>query len=325
MKEYSEKPLVVIICITYNHEHYIRNALEGFIMQQTSFPFVVIVHDDASSDNTPLIIQEYAEKYPEIIKPIYETENQYSKLDGSLIRIINEACFKTGAKYIATCEGDDYWIDMYKLQKQVDILESNPDCGVVYTNFMKKYANGKEEIADVKPLNGYQYESMLREELNIWTLTVCFRAELLKKVPELSPSEYFTGDILWFLTFTSTANVYYLPCITSVYRVLLESASHFLDRTKKAHFMTLSKKTINYMLENGPKVSSLTSRMVKRKLAKALIYEAYLCNNPKLLKQVSFFQFPIASERDIIFLFLMLGKIGFVYKLLQKLFLKFIQ
>ena len=79
----TNTPLVSIRCITYNHEKYIRDALEGFVMQKTNFKFEAIVHDDASTDNTAAIIQEYAEKYPEIIKPIFETENQYSKHDGS--------------------------------------------------------------------------------------------------------------------------------------------------------------------------------------------------------------------------------------------------
>lgn len=86
---------------------------------KTNFQFIAIIHDDASTDGTADIIREYAEKYPDIIKPIYEQENQYSKQDGSLRRIINEA-IPVDIKYIAMCEGDDYWIDPYKLQKQVD-------------------------------------------------------------------------------------------------------------------------------------------------------------------------------------------------------------
>lgn len=116
----KELIMVSIKCLVYNHEKFIRETLEGFIMQKTNFRFEAIVHDDASTDNTANIIREYAEKYPGIIKPIYEIENQYSKKDSSLSRIINEAC--TG-KYIAMCEGDDYWTDPYKLQKQVDFLE----------------------------------------------------------------------------------------------------------------------------------------------------------------------------------------------------------
>lgn len=124
MKTDNNELMVTIRCMTYNHEPYIRQCLEGFVMQKTNFRFEAIVHDDASTDGTAAIIREYAEKYPDIIKPIYETENQYSKHDGSLRRIMDEAC---KGKYIAYCEGDDYWIDPLKLQKQVDFLEKHPE------------------------------------------------------------------------------------------------------------------------------------------------------------------------------------------------------
>ena len=99
-------------------------------MQKTSFHFIAIVHDDASTDNSAVIIKEYAQKYPSIIVPIYETENVYSKDKGKLRAIMDEACLP--GKYMAYCEGDDYWLDPYKLQKQVDIMESNEDLGLIY-------------------------------------------------------------------------------------------------------------------------------------------------------------------------------------------------
>lgn len=141
LKGKDKEPLMVSIrCLAYNHEKSIRETLESFVMQKTNFRFEAIVHDDASTDGTAGIIREYAEKYPDIIKPIYETENQYSKHDGSLFSIMNKAC--TG-KYIAYCEGDDYWIDPLKLQKQVDYLEAHPE--VVYSccrfNVLNEYTN----------------------------------------------------------------------------------------------------------------------------------------------------------------------------------------
>ncbi len=119
-------PLVSIRCTVYNHEPYLRQCLDGFVMQRTNFPFEVIVHDDASTDGSAAIIREYAEKYPDIIKPIYETENQYSKHDGSIARAMIAAAHPH-ATYIAICEGDDYWTDPDKLQLQVDFLESHPN------------------------------------------------------------------------------------------------------------------------------------------------------------------------------------------------------
>lgn len=116
--------MVSIRCLVYNHEPYLRQCLDGFVMQQANFRFEAIVHDDASTDGSAAIIREYAAKYPDIIKPIYETENQYSKRDGSIRRIMDA---HTHGKYLASCEGDDYWTDPLKLQKQVDFLESHPD------------------------------------------------------------------------------------------------------------------------------------------------------------------------------------------------------
>lgn len=128
-----EQPILVAIhCLVYNHEPYLRDCLEGFVMQKTNFRFVAIVHDDCSTDGSAAIIKEYAKKYPDIITPIIETENQWSKHDGSLTHIMNEAITATGAKYIAFCEGDDYWTDPHKLQKQVDYMESHPECSLCF-------------------------------------------------------------------------------------------------------------------------------------------------------------------------------------------------
>ena len=116
----TEDIIVSIITLTYNHEPYIRECLDGNLMQQTSFKFELLIHDDASTDNTANIIREYAAKYPNIIKPIYQTENQYSqKVPIGCTYLYPRA----QGKYIALCEGDDYWTDPLKLQKQVDFLE----------------------------------------------------------------------------------------------------------------------------------------------------------------------------------------------------------
>ena len=140
------KPLVAIHCLVYNHEPYLRDCFEGFVMQQTNFPFVAIVHDDASTDNSAAIIREYEAKYPHIFKPIYEKENLYQKGGFILINeVMNTAIEATGAKYVAKCEGDDYWTDPLKLKKQVDFMEANPEYSVcfhdctVYNTWSEEY------------------------------------------------------------------------------------------------------------------------------------------------------------------------------------------
>lgn len=145
---------VIIRCLVYNHEPYLRDCLEGFVIQQTNFPFKAVVHDDASTDNSAAIIREYAEKYPHIIEPIYETENQYSKHDGSLGRIMNAATLGR-SPYLAYCEGDDYWIDPLKLQKQVDYMDAHPECTMTCSNVEIHTPNGI--IADKKQQENWFY------------------------------------------------------------------------------------------------------------------------------------------------------------------------
>lgn len=138
MNSNMEQPTVTVWCLTYNQKEFIKDALDGFVMQKTSFPFEVIVHDDASTDGTTDLIYEYANKYPDIIKPMIETENQWQK--GGLkhiIGIMNEKHRR--GKYIAFCEGDDYWTEPSKLQRQVDFLDNNADYSMCFHSAKKKY------------------------------------------------------------------------------------------------------------------------------------------------------------------------------------------
>ena len=121
----TDPVLVTIICLVYNHEPYLRQCLDGFVMQKTDFKVEAIVHDDCSSDNSALIIKEYAEKYPDLIKTIFEKENQYPKIGFS--GIFNLILPHIKGKYVAFCEGDDYWTDPVKLQKHVNFLETHPE------------------------------------------------------------------------------------------------------------------------------------------------------------------------------------------------------
>ena len=145
--------LVSICCMTYNHAAFVRQCLDGFMMQKCSFNFEVLIHDDASTDGTQDIIREYEMKYPDIIKPIYQKENQYSKgIDPGL----KYNAPRAKGKYIALCEGDDYWTDPYKLQKQVDFLESHPDYVMcshkyqIYEQESNEYVNILPEIENEK-------------------------------------------------------------------------------------------------------------------------------------------------------------------------------
>ena len=165
-------PLVSIRCLVYNHEPFLRQCLDGFVMQKTNFPFEAIVHDDASTDGSAAIIREYAEKYPDIIKPIFETENQYHKHDGSIPRII-DAAVHPGSKYIAFCEGDDYWIDTNKLQIQVDFLETHPDY-VICSHDCIYYYEDNQAFAELSIWGSTLSEGRKCEEIIDYSLDTFF-------------------------------------------------------------------------------------------------------------------------------------------------------
>lgn len=245
-------PLVSIVCTTYNQEKYIRDALNGFIMQKTEFPFEVIIHDDASTDNTTNIIKEYESKYPEIIKPIYQKENQFSK------GIKLGAAFiypKTKGKYIALCEGDDYWIDPLKLQKQINFMKEHPDCSMCFHNARTENTFQKEKgfIFNVHSREYTSSELFLR-----WTVPTA--SMLLKKeildLNILSSPSILDGDIMCVLLAANKGKVYGLSETMSVYRIHESGISwdpqrEFERRLKyPAHIMFI-KKTF-------PKVSSRT-------------------------------------------------------------------
>lgn len=120
-----EEIMVSVVCTVYNHEKYLRKCLDGFVMQKTTFPFEVIIHDDASTDHSADIIREYEKQYPHIFRPIYQTVNQYSQ---HIPFFVTAMMPMVRGKYMAQCEGDDYWCDEHKLQRQFDAMEANPNC-----------------------------------------------------------------------------------------------------------------------------------------------------------------------------------------------------
>jgi glycosyltransferase involved in cell wall biosynthesis len=213
-KNKNENPLVSIVCHTYNQENYIEDTIQGFLKQKTKFPFEVIIHDDASLDGTKKIVASYVEKYPKILKPIYQEENQFSKRNIS-------ASFTYPAskgKYIAHCEGDDYWIDEYKLQKQVDFLEQNEDYVVTWTNLMFRDGDKLMDTGFDKMFSEvYTIDfNNLFEVYNTYTLTVLFRKDAIEyhKILEL---DYAKDNTIYALLIKNGKGAF-LNFVSAVYR-----------------------------------------------------------------------------------------------------------
>ena len=217
-----DNPLVSVMCATYNHEKYIRYALNGFVMQETNFPFEVIVHDDASTDGTADIIREYEAKFPHIIKPIYQTENQYSKK----VKIGKEIMYpKARGKYFAMCEGDDFWIDKNKLQKQADYLENHPEASCVFhpVHILFNEKAVKNDKRWNTEMDFSAYDVIVGSGSFIYTPSLFCRKDIALKFPKFRQIAN-VGDYPLQILLSLKGKVHYLPDIMACYRSMTEGS-----------------------------------------------------------------------------------------------------
>lgn len=222
----ENQPLVSIICLTYNEEEFVRDAFDGFLSQVVDFPFEVLVFDDASQDTTQEIIEEYVGKYPDIFKATLYKENYYQK---GLRFFGSYQGLKTAkGKYIAFCEGDDYWCDNHKLQKQVEFLESHPEFEVcahetrIRNDYYKEengilFSHTKVNIfIDRSKQNHYKFADTLTG--NIFHISsLMFRNDKLLEFPEWI-YEVSAQDMVFYMILAERGDIYLMRDVMSVYR-----------------------------------------------------------------------------------------------------------
>lgn len=224
-----QKIMVSICCAVYNHEKYLRKCLEGFLQQKTNFKFEILIHDDASTDHSAEIIREYEKKYPDIIKPIFQTENQYSQ--GAKIGWEYQYPRAKG-KYIALCEGDDYWCDEMKLQRQFDEMEKNENASICVhmvrhikedgTLLNTQYPAypieqnilcGEEAIRTIVEYEMYPFQ----------TSSFFFRSSYIRRITESDLPDFMqvspVGDVPLLLYLVSLGAIIYIPEVMSHYRI----------------------------------------------------------------------------------------------------------
>lgn len=269
------KPLVTIRCMTYNHEKYIASAIEGFLKQKTFFPFQIFIHDDCSTDTTPNVIMEYQKKYPDIINAVYESENQWSKKNGALEKIIRE---NIHSKYVALCEGDDYWIDEYKLEKQIEYLERHSDCAISITNGkVLNLKNGKYESifldSDEEVFGGCNQRMTLANCASILfppTASYVYRYDYGNGIDQVP--KCFNGDLRQRLYYMTKGYCYYFKDETVVYRKNVEdSAMSKAGKQSRSDSLLRAKKTCE-MIDYIDKLSNYehSNELWKIKLNHAL-------------------------------------------------------
>jgi len=233
-------PLVSVQMITYNHAPFIVQAIEGVLQQKTNFPFELVIGEDCSTDGTREIVFEYQKKHPDIIRVITSDKNVGAKKNG--YRTI-KAC---QGKYIAFCEGDDYWHHPYKLQNQAGYLESHPECGMVFADCDVYYNRSMKLIRNIRYSSGYQSPEKLSIEQILgndkirrwpWTCTAMIRRDLSEQVIERDPylhqsAKFPLGDVQLWAELALISEVVYIPECLATYRIVDESATHNADPRK---------------------------------------------------------------------------------------------
>lgn len=294
MKKES-KYTVATICMTYNQSKYILDTLNGFLIQKVSFPVIYMIIDDASTDGEPDVLRSWAKTHLLLGSDVdsFEKKKDYGSLIFArsnnntnvyfAILLLSENHYQTGrdvekmdyinewindTRYIALCEGDDYWIDPLKLQKQVEFLNGNKDYGLVHTNFKVINSSG-EEIGNAtdrdKLLNkyeGFAYEKLL-VQLCIKTLTFCIREEYWPRRP--LAENVFGGDKYIVMNAALNSKIHYMPDVVGVYRSLSISASHSSNFMKADPFKRSLQRLDEYYLEVIPNISRKTRMLLRYK------------------------------------------------------------
>lgn len=258
----TEEIKISILCLVYNHEPYLKEALEGFLMQKTDFKYEILVNEDASTDGSKDILKEYERQYPEIFKVLYQTENQYSK-DVDVLALLYE---EAKGKYFAICEGDDYWTDPYKLQKQVDFLEKNKDYYAVYHNVMVVdqnsrpypekqflhllYANHEVTFDHIKNANYLCGQTATIVCRNFWK-------EFNEQQKNIFSGLRCNGDVALSSLFTNKGRVYYMEDMMANYRKAYSNDSYSAK--------TLDKNMTYFYLNSSLEISRMLKEILYKK------------------------------------------------------------
>lgn len=281
----DENIMVSICCEAYNHEKYIRSALDSFLMQKTNFKYEILINDDASTDSTAEIIREYEEKYPNIIKPIYQVENQYSQG----IKIEPNFLYPNArGKYIALCNGDDYWTEENKLQMQVDFLEKNEDYSLsVHPSYCENENKSLKSPVDIRgyfkdtsfDINKYIKDYQM-SNCNIFfqTSSMVFRKKYVDKLIEEKPDFYYCsniGDINLEMYLLLHGKAFYHDKYMSVYRNNVPGSwtvREYKDKQEK----TL--KNMRNIFDNFNKYTDLYYNKVLQKIITSFDFGIHLTN-----------------------------------------------
>lgn len=266
-----DEPLVSICCISFNHEDFLEKALDGFLIQETNFPFEILVHDDASTDRSADIIRAYEAKYPNLIQPIYQTENQYSQ---NIEPMSAYNYSRAKGKYIAICEGDDYWTGTSKLQLQADFLEANEDYSICYHNstVVDEHDNMVSKMKHPSPRD-YNQDEMLLGEVFILTNTVLFKTFTPEELKHFRNQfrKAFNGDMALMHHLGFLGKCKYMDNVDyAAYRVHSGGIWSAIDEVKKIEHLSKSKRLMQENLSSRPELIKKMDKSIASDFAVSL-------------------------------------------------------
>ena len=282
----SKTPLVSVRMSTYNHEKFISQAIEGVLMQKTDFPFELIIGEDCSTDRTRETVVDYANRYPDIIKPILHEKNVGMTANG---RACVEAC---RGKYIAICEGDDYWIDHTKLQIQVSFLEKHPECVQCHTRALVVNYKG-ESLRKARPSRLTKKiaatEDILKRNF-IVTATCMYRSGYESEKPEFANS-FWAGDWTKHIMDSRYGFIGFIPKITAAYRLNPNGA------TNKTPLVAKMEPLIRFYGGWDEYFESRYSRIIEKLIARTLSQLAFAyAENGNMIKSKELFKYALRKS-----------------------------
>jgi glycosyltransferase involved in cell wall biosynthesis len=281
----NDNILVSVHIVTYNQIQYIRQAIDSVLNQKVSFNYEIIIGDDHSNDGTTEILQEYAAKYPQKIRLLINEKNY-----GFIYNWINVFKHCKG-KYIAILEGDDFWTDEYKLQKQVDFLETNPDYGLVCSDYDRLYIPSQKVIKNFCQTmwgglpSGYIHDKLIApQNVLIQFLTTVFRRDLVEKYFDFNLAierKWKTIDVALWIVLSKYSKVKYFPESMAVYRVLKTSISNSSNAFNK-YIFNLKTYDIYFYFAEKYQVDNKIKSIIKENYYKVFLSMSFLLVRKKM-------------------------------------------
>lgn len=312
----EEKIMVSILCLAYNHEKYIKDALDSFINQKVNFKYEIIINDDCSTDSTAQIIKEYAERYPQIIKPIFQKKNQYSKHRRMLIDILMP---QANGKYFAICEGDDYWTDTNKLQKQFDFMEANDEYSMCVTNAII-VDNNKNKVGEINTVDNNMTltceDFILGGGEYVATNSIFSRMKYIEQLPGYFNN--FSMDYLWQIFLSSIGKTYCFKEQMSAYRI--NTGSSWTDKiiNDESKNIRINKEIVKKLKEINEYTNGKYNDAINRKIIELEFNIYYLENNFEMIKQEPYLSYKNNLPRNKRIKILLKEKVPFIFEILKK-------